>query len=344
MKVVILYQELAGYILSCFEQTVKDYGVEFHVVSLPVNKEAPFQFKSDSGKIFFYSRKEMSRDDLMALVEKVQPQLIHCAGWVDKDYLAVAKKYHGRIKTTLGFDNQWQATLKQRLATVYGRLFLKPSFDYAFVPGNKQAAFARKLGFDDAHILKGIYAADLSIFNAYYQAEKKKKNTFLYVGRYVKQKNIEMLWQAFVEILPQIGDEWKLICAGTGDIPPFEHPNIIHKGFIQPSDFQSILEESDIYLLTSTFEPWGVSVHEMAAAGFPMILSREVGASEAFLEEGKNGYLFNPTDKEELKRKMVTMASLSESELNEMRKHSHRLAQTITPGIWAERFVKAIKS
>lgn len=343
MKVVVLYQELAGYILSCFEQAVKEYEVEFYVVSLPINKEAPFQFKNDSGKIFHYDRKSMTYSDLENLIEQVQPNLIHCAGWVDKDYLKIAKKYHGNMVTTLGFDNQWHGTLKQRLATVYGHLFLKPSFDYAFVPGEKQLQFAQKLGFNKEHILTGIYSADVDTFNTYYQSKKQRTKTFLYVGRYVQQKNIEMLWQAFIEILPEIGGDWKLICAGTGDVAPVNHPNILHKGFVQPKDFQSILNESDIYILPSTFEPWGVSVHEMACAGFPMILSTEVGASEVFLEEAKNGFLFNPNDKEALKQKMKQMAALSDDELQRMCERSHSLGQKITPSTWAKQLRMTMK-
>lgn len=342
MKVVVLYQELAGYILSCFEQAVKEHGVEFHVVSLPINKEAPFQFDNTTPGIFHYSRKQMDFDALCALVDKVHPSLIHCAGWVDKDYLKVVKRYHGKMKTTLGFDNQWHGTMKQRLATIYGHLFLKPHFDYAFVPGQKQAAFAQKLGFKKQQILTGIYSADIATFNAFYNPTKQRNKTFLYVGRYVQQKNIELLWQAFIEILPEIGIDWKLICAGTGDIAPLQHPNIIHKGFVQPKDFKSILDQSDIYLLPSTFEPWGVSVHEMACSGFPMILSKEVGASEVFLEEGKNGYLFDPANKEELKQKMKRLAAMDDVELQRMRELSHEYGQRITPSTWAKQLMRAI--
>jgi glycosyltransferase involved in cell wall biosynthesis len=340
MKVIILYQELAGYILSCMHQTVKEYGVEFHVVSLPINKEAPFQFENTQG-IYHYSRKDMHYTDLCALVDKVQPSAIYCAGWIDKDYLKVVQRYK-HITSLLGFDNQWHGTLKQQLATVYGHLKLKPLFDFAFVPGQKQLLFAQKLGFKKEQVLTGIYSADVEVFNVYYQAAKPSNKTFLYVGRYVQQKNIEMLWQAFIEILPEIGNDWKLMCAGTGDIAPLQHPNILHKGFVQPKDFKSILDQSDIYLLPSTFEPWGVSAHEMACAGFPMILSKEVGASEVFLEDGKNGFLFHPTDKEELKRKMKLMASLNDNDLQKMREHSHALGQKITPSTWARQLMRAM--
>lgn len=344
MKIIILYQELAFYTLRCIEALASEYNVEVHVVSKPVNKEAPFKFETSNKNIHFYNREQTNLEQLQWLVDKTEPNLIYCAGWIDKDYVALAKSNHSKYTTLLGFDNQWRGTSKQYLSIVYGRLFLKPHFDYAFVPGEKQKAFAKRLGFSNEKIITGAYSADVDTFNAYYQKSKPRNKTFLYVGRYVEQKNIEMLWQAFIEVLPEIGNDWKLICAGTGDITPLQHPNIIHKGFVQPKDFQGILNASDIYILPSTFEPWGVSVHEMACAGFPMILSKEVGSSEVFLEDGKNGFLFNPNDKEALKLKMKQMASLSDDELQKMREQSHSYGQRIAPSTWAKQLMKAISS
>lgn len=342
MKFIILYQELAFYTLRCIEALASEFNVEVHIVSKPVNKEAPFEFETNDKNIHFYNREQTSLEQLQSLVDSLNPNLIFCAGWIDKDYVTLAKNNMNRYATLLGFDNQWRGTPKQYLSIIYGRLFLKPKFDYAFVPGKKQQAFALKLGFANDKIITGAYSADIETFNGYYQPSKPRNKAFLYVGRYVQQKNIEMLWQAFIEVLPEIGRDWKLICAGTGDIAPMQHVNIIHKGFVQPKDFQSILNESDIYILPSTFEPWGVSVHEMACAGFPMILSKEVGASEVFLEEGKNGFLFNPNDKEALKQKMKQMAALNDATLQLMREQSHSFGQIITPSTWAEQLMRAI--
>ncbi len=342
MKLIVLYQELAYYTLRCMEALATEHSVEIHIVALPVNKEAPFQFKTDRTLLHIYNRHEMDRHQLQSLVDQLQPNLIYCAGWIDKEYLQLVKHNRKRYKTLLGFDNQWHGTWRQYAAILYGRLFLRPLFHYAFVPGNRQRDFALKLGFAESSIFTGAYSADVNTFFSYYQPEKPQHKTFLYVGRYVAQKNIQVLWEAFIEVLPEIGHEWKLICAGTGDITPIQHSNIVHHGFVQPTDFQRILDASDIYILPSTFEPWGVSVHEMAAAGFPMILSTAVGAGEAFLEEGKNGYRFAAQDKEALKTHLKTMARLSADELQRMRIHSHQLAHRITPKTWAQQLMKAM--
>ena len=42
-KIVILFTELSGYMLKCFDLAQKD-NFQIHVINYPVNKEAPFQF------------------------------------------------------------------------------------------------------------------------------------------------------------------------------------------------------------------------------------------------------------------------------------------------------------
>jgi glycosyltransferase involved in cell wall biosynthesis len=89
-------------------------------------------------------------------------------------------------------------------------------------------------------------------------------------------------------------------------------------------------------VLPSTFEPWGVVVHEFAAAGYPLVLSDAVGASEAFLQHGKNGYGFQANNMEALREALANILSLSAHQLQDMGSTSRLLAQRITPQTWAD--------
>ncbi len=97
-----------------------------------------------------------------------------------------------------------------------------------------------------------------------------------------------------------------------------------------------ILQESDVYILPSHFEPWGVSVHEMAVAGFPMLLSDAIGAREAFLQEGKSGSVFPAGDAAALAQKMKWISSLTDSELQAMGRQSHELGVAHSPEQWVQ--------
>ena len=78
------------------------------------------------------------------------------------------------------------------------------------------------------------------------------------------------------------------------------------------------LSQSGVYIFQVLNEPWGVSVHEMAAAGLPIILSKNVGSSEEFLKENINGYKFLSGNKSSLKENMKKIIKLKDSDLIKM--------------------------
>jgi glycosyltransferase involved in cell wall biosynthesis len=112
---------------------------------------------------------------------------------------------------------------------------------------------------------------------------------------------------------------------------------------MQPEALLEFMQTGNAFVLPSTFEPWGVVAHEFAAAGYPLVLSDAVGASEAFLQQGKNGYRFQANNAEALKEALTKMMSLNAHQLQEMGASSRLLAQSITPKTWAESVVSMMR-
>lgn len=44
----------------------------------------------------------------------------------------------------------------------------------------------------------------------------------------------------------------------------------------------NLMKQCGVFILPSRIEPWGVVVHEFSAAGFPLLLSDQVGSAESF--------------------------------------------------------------
>ena len=314
----------------------------------PVNSEAPFNF-SFEGNVVFYEREKYTKETLLELAHEISPDLIYCSGWIDKDYLKVCKKYRRSIPVIVGFDNQWTGSSKQWLAVASKSFVISPYFSHAWVPGDKQVEYAKKLGFPEDKILKGFYAADFDFFhNLYLKNSASKKahfpKRFIYVGRYVEHKGIKDLWQAFVELQQEQPNSWELWCVGVGPLAEqvVQHPKIKHFGFVQPEEMQKLIAETGVFVLPSHFEPWGVVVHEFAAAGFPLICSDKVGANSAFLQDTINGYIFNSGDVMMLKNSLRKMMNKSDDELYAMGEHSVDKAREITPGGWAEMIMSVV--
>lgn len=338
-RILILYRELAGYFVECLNHLCENYGVEAVVVAYPVNVDAPFRFAL-SAKIVLKNRNEISALEIASLVSEPQFDLIFCGGWSDIAYLDALKQR--KTKALLGFDNQWNGSLKHIASSIYARWKIKPQFEYAFVPGAKQHQFARHMGFAPSQIMVGAYSCDTQKFASLAEIRKNriinKKKKLLYTGRYAHEKFIQELCVVMHQILAEGDNNWELHCIGTGSLwnERIQSSGIFHHGFMQPDELFEFMKTGDAFILPSTFEPWGVVVHEFAAAGYPMILSSNVGAGEIFLIENQNGFFFQAGDAEELQKKLKNLFTLSNEQLNAMGEKSAELAQQITPDTWAK--------
>jgi glycosyltransferase involved in cell wall biosynthesis len=214
-------------------------------------------------------------------------------------------------------------------------------FSHVWVPGNIQKTYALKLGFKEQQIRMGFYSADTNYFSSLYDSikEEKKKyfpKRFIYVGRYYDFKGISNLWNAFIDLQNENPNEWELWCLGTGTVAPVNHPKIKHFGFVQPGDLLEYVKNTGVFVMPSLFEPWGVALHEFAAMGFPLVVSDSVGASEVFVKDKVNGFLFQAEKTDSLKEKLKTIMQLTSEQLTLMGDESRKRALLITPDKWAE--------
>jgi len=345
-NVLFLYTEISEYFLACCRTLAKHHQVQVYVIRYPVNNEAPFNF-SNQQKVSLYNRKDYNLNSLGNLMQNLNPSIIICSGWIDKDYLSICKSYYKKIPTILTMDTHWRGDIKQHVATLLSPFLLKNKFSHAWVPGSIQKQYAKKLGFKDNEITLGFYSCDVDYFSSIrdkiiIQKKQSSPKRFIYVGRYYNFKGVDKLWQAFIELQNENPNDWELWCLGTGSLDPVNHPKIKHFGFVQPENFLEYAQQTGVFVMPSLLEPWGVVLHEFAAMGFPLLASDKVGAVESFLEDGKNGYIFKAGDINSLKEKLQEVVKLSTEQLNLMGEYSHQLAQRITPKIWADNLMKLV--
>ena len=340
MDLLFLYTELSGYFASCIKELATRTG-SIHIVRWQINAEAPFQFDFPEN-VTLYERNDYTTTQLIDLSKSINPNIIFSSGWIDRGYLKVCKHFKSKIPTIMCMDNQWFGSLKQRIWCIASPFILKKVYNYAWVPGTPQKEYAFQLGFSPKYVEDGYLSADVPLFasESKYRTEIETfPHRFIYVGRYIPVKGLDLLFEAFTELADELNNDWELWCAGTGEQFNLRkiHPKIKHFGFLQPTELSEQLRHAGVFVLPSRFEPWGVVVHEMAAAGFPMLCSSAVGAVSQFLENGKNGYIFKNGDKNELKEKMLKIMQTDDATLRKMANHSHQLGISYTPKDWAEK-------
>jgi len=342
-RIVFLYTELAEYIKACMDELAKE-DIEVHVFYYPINPEAPFNFDFESSGCEFYLRTEFTRSELLNKIKNINPQAIVCSGWIDKDYVSICRELRPQIRTIVALDNQLEGGLKPRLARERAKRLFKPAFDYAWVPGIPQVRYAEKIGFRPDEIQTGFYTVDVEKWSRVngnnLNGDFPKR--FVFVGRYMEFKGVLELWEAFSQIDTK---GWELYCAGNGDLYPTRriYKGIHHVGFVQPIDLGKFVAQGGVFILPSHKEPWGVVVHEFAAAGYPIICTENVGAASAFLKDGINGYLIKSNDISELKKAMSKIIRMTDEDLRVMGRESERFARQVDIDGWVKAAINYVK-
>ena len=349
MKILYFYTEVMGYTIATIRELLKS-GIEIHLVHWDKKKLSQYMITPIKG-LKIYPRSLFTKKGLLNLANKIDPDLIVVSGWQDMDYLSAARNQRKKNKIVIcGFDDQWQGSLKQYLASGIGLFkFFDIFFSHAWVTGNLSYEYAIKLGFNKKKIIFDLYSADLDLFHkkSFIKnkiSQKKYPLNFLVVARVEKIKGIKTLIKAWREFYKK-NKKWSLKIIGDGSIKQeiVKTPGLKTLNFIQPKDLVKEILNSGCLILPSLNEPWGVVVHEFASAGLPLILSDKVGAADHFLINGYNGFLFDAGNISSLLDKMYKISCLSEKELIEMSKNSYKISEKITPVSSANNLLSLIK-
>lgn len=137
--------------------------------------------------------------------------------------------------------------------------------------------------------------------------------TFLYVGRLVECKNLDVMFKAFSK-LSKTNNNVKLNIVGGGILENYYkekycNENIIFKGKKFENGLFNEYKNSNAFILPSSYEPWGLVVNEAMSAGLPVIVSNEVGAKYDLVDNKDTGFVFNYNSEDELYNYMLKMIS-----------------------------------
>jgi len=120
---------------------------------------------------------------------------------------------------------------------------------------------------------------------------------FLYCGQLIKRKGVDLLLEAFTRLVEE-GSDITLTLAGEGplrellesSLPEEVAENVNFLGFRPVADLPKIFAESDIFILPSRHDGWGVVVNQAVATGMPVIATNQVGAANDLVIPNENGF------------------------------------------------------
>jgi len=125
----------------------------------------------------------------------------------------------------------------------------------------------------------------------------------LYAGRVSRDKNLDFLLEV-VRGIQKKYPEANLIIAGDG---PYlstlkeiatNYTNIVFTGKLNQNELAELYAGSDLFLLTSNTDTFGMVVYEAQSCGLPPIVS-DIGGPQELVEHGNNGFLAKANDVDE---------------------------------------------
>lgn len=337
--ILFLYSRLPDYFYQCAVFFVNAHSYDVVIIRHREDVNTKYVFKEDPN-IRLYYKDEV---DIRQLILQVGPAAIVLSGWSDKTYTSIAKKYRAQIPVVLAMDNPWYGTAKQRILTKLAPFSVHKIFNKVWVTGKSQYLYASRLGFVDKDIIKDLYSADCDKFYDGIRTAREPSLNYprniVYVGRMVEYKQPHLLAEVFHEIVSSTQPGWRLILAGEGPLKEIikkkNYKQVEVTDFIIPPYLPLFYQGADIFVLPSINEHWGVSVHEAAAAGLPLLLSDSVESGSQFLIHGFNGYKFSTGNRESLKKYLTKLMVMPGDELHRMGENSIKLSKTISHETWA---------
>jgi glycosyltransferase involved in cell wall biosynthesis len=143
---------------------------------------------------------------------------------------------------------------------------------------------------------------------------------FLFIGQLIPRKGVDRLLQACVALQSNGCSNYRVIIIGSGsqEIELKQYVNEHHLqehiqflGQVSYAQLGTYFQCADVFVFPTLEDIWGMVVLEAMAFGKPILCSKWAGAIE-MMTDGKNGYIFDPHDPQELAHYMTQLMSHSD--------------------------------
>lgn len=256
-------------------------------------------------------------------------------------------------KVVMVYDSKFDDKPRRVWFEYFKRLGLMV-YSGAIVAGPRSRQYLRFLGFKRRPIVLGGNSISIDRIRAEAEAGRTgqacafDKRDFVYVGRFVAVKNLEVLLDGFAEYV-RIAPEQRrrLVMIGSG---PLEDrlrlqaerlglaDRVLFAGFKSGPALSGAMADALALVLPSSSEPWGLVINEAMAVGLPAIVSEAPGARDLLVRQLVNGCVVETGSAASLGRAMAYLGASEE--------RWRAMSAASTARAWlgdAERFVDAVE-
>jgi glycosyltransferase involved in cell wall biosynthesis len=182
---------------------------------------------------------------------------------------------------------------------------------------------------------------------------------FLASARFVEKKNLPRLLQAYAryrelalpsDLRPLTSAPWSLVLLGDGPLKAdlchliaklSLQDSVLLPGFKQYDELPSYYAQAQAFIHASTTEQWGLVVNEAMASGLPVLVSNRCGCAHDLVQDGVNGFTFDPRDVEQMAQLMLKISAFN-FPLSEFGAASRKIISEFGPDRFASGLQQAV--
>jgi glycosyltransferase involved in cell wall biosynthesis len=181
--------------------------------------------------------------------------------------------------------------------------------------------------------LDGVYAISCGIDADNYAPnfEPRTENRILFVGRVTGEKQIDVLLQAAALMSPDLDVRIEIV--GGGDQKRnLEHladtlgirSRVTFTGYVTDDELRAAYSRATVFAMPSIAELQSIATMEAMASGLPVVAA-DAMALPHLVHDRENGFLFKPSDAQDLADKLTVVLTLPPEQLEALKRESLKL-------------------
>ena len=275
---------------------------EFHTLVEEDRKRQVRDFTVNYGHTYKFSGKygsnlmeEVARYAMVggtiAMTHKDEFDVIHAHDWLTYNAGIAAKRLSGKplvvhVHAT-SFDRSSDNNIDTRVYEIEKR-GMEAADKVITVSDLTRNIVITKYGIDPAKVVTVHNAVDFSGRSEVKVEKGVKDKVVTFLGRITFQKGPEYFIEAAAKVLKRC-DNVRFVMAGSGDMMNMSIRQVARlgisdrfhfTGFLRGNEEQKMFALSDVYVMPSVSEPFGISPLEAMRSGVPSVISRQSGAAE----------------------------------------------------------------
>lgn len=296
-------------------------------------------------------------------ISKLKPEIVITAGWDIFAYQIAF--FYCKLKGikyilwsgSTKYEKSWRREVSKPLV----KIIVKGS-DACIAYGTRAKEYLESLGAESKKISISLNTTDINRYRILAGKYRKSKSSLkkkmnlgdkyliMYYGQLIHRKGVDILIDAYERVKKQYKVA-ALLIIGSGPLET-TYKRIVDRRklkdvvFIKdPGDIEicRYYAISDLFVLPSREEVWGLVINEAMACGLPIITTNRVGASADLVLDGRNGSIVGVGRSKDLSRAMINLIKNDEL-LNRYSVYSRNFIKNFTPKSASVSFINTIDS